>query len=208
MIISTKNCVEECIFYSLAYFICCSHFFFVSSQLAKAGANAAKTWASSTNSKSLRPFVATQDLLAFESENIRKDFISKYLGDESDQRTRLVKPTAVNEIGQRERERIPLKTRQSISLSVNVCQAWAKQRNSRIETLRDEYTSVPLNFQATTVEEVNYWLTRFILEVMRADGKPYPANSLYSISTGLLRHFRNDLNRYDKKIISKDDVQF
>ena len=26
MIISTKNCVEECIFYSLAYFTCCSHF--------------------------------------------------------------------------------------------------------------------------------------------------------------------------------------
>ena len=43
---------------------------------------------------------------------------------------------------------------------------------------------------------------------MRADGKPYPANSLYSISTGLLRHFRDDLNRYDIKILSKDDVQF
>ena len=58
------------------------------------------------------------------------------------------------------------------------------------------------------MEEINYWLTRFILEVMRADGKPYPANSLYSISTGLLRHFRDDLNRYDIKILSKDDVQF
>ena len=57
-------------------------------------------------------------------------------------------------------------------------------------------------------ESINYWLTRFILEVMRADGKPYPANSLYSISTGLLRHFRDDLNRYDIKILSKDDVQF
>ena len=59
---------------------------FVSSKPAKAGENAAKSWASSPSSKSLRPFVATQDLLAFESENIRKDFISKYLGDESDQR--------------------------------------------------------------------------------------------------------------------------
>ena len=58
------------------------------------------------------------------------------------------------------------------------------------------------------MKEINYWLTRFILEVMRADGKPNPANSLYSISTRLLRHFRNDLNRYDIKILSKDDVQF
>ena len=129
-----------------------------------------------TELEELEAFVATQDLLAFESEHIRKDFISKYLGDESDQRTRFEKPTAVNEIEQRERERIPLKTRQSTSWSVNVYQAWAEHRNSQIETLRDEYTSVPLNFQATTVEEVNYWLTRFILEVMRAGGKPYPAN--------------------------------
>ena len=29
-----------------------------------------------------------------------------------------------------------------------------------------------------------------------------------SISTELLRHFRDDLNRYDIKILSKDDVQF
>ena len=65
----------------------------------------------------------TQDLLAFESENTRKDFISKYFGDESDQRTRFEKPTTVNEIEQRERERIPLKTRQSTSLSVNPYQA-------------------------------------------------------------------------------------
>ena len=101
-----------------------------------------------TELEELEAFVATQDLLAFESEYIRKDFISEYLGDESDQ--------------QRERERIPLKTRQSTSWSVNVYQAWAEHRNSKIETLRDEYTSVPFNFQAVTVEEIHYWLTRFI----------------------------------------------
>ena len=73
----------------------------------------------------LEAFVATQDLLAFESENIRKDFIYEYLGDESDQRTKFEKPTTVSEIEQRERERIPLKTRQSTSWSANVYQAWA-----------------------------------------------------------------------------------
>ena len=115
-----------------------------------------------TKLEELEAFVATQDLLAFESENIRKDFISEYLGDESDQRTRFEKPTTVNEIEQRERERIPLKTRQNASWSVNVYQAWAEHRNSQIETLQDEYTSVPFNFQAVTVEEIHYWLTRFI----------------------------------------------
>ena len=60
----------------------------------------------------------------------------------------------------------------------------------------------------SAVEEITYWLTKFVLEVMRADGKPYPANSLYIISTGPLRRFRNDLNRYDIKIIFKDEVHF
>ena len=55
------------------------------------------------------------------------------------------------------------------------------------------------------MKEFNYWLTRFILEVMRGDGTPYPANSLYSILTGLLRHFREDLKRYDLNNLSKDD---
>ena len=58
------------------------------------------------------------------------------------------------------------------------------------------------------MEEVNYRLTRFILEVMSGDDKPYPANSLYAISTGLLRHSRVDLNRYDLNIPSKDDPHF
>ena len=67
-----------------------------------------------------------------------------------------------------------------IAWSVNVYQAWAEHRNSQIETLQDIYIYLcPFNFQAATVEEINYWFTRFILEVhvMRADGKPYLANS-------------------------------
>ena len=114
----------------------------------------------------------------------------------------------MNEIEQRKKENPTENSTVYTLWSANVYQAWAEHHNSQIGTLQDEYTSIPFNFQADTVEEINYWLTRFILEVMRADGKPYQANSLYSISTGLLRHFRNDLNRYDIKILSKDDVQF
>ena len=83
--------------------------------------------------------------------------------------------------------------------------AWA---NDQIDTLQDDYPSIPVDFKTSTVEEINYCLTRFILEVMRSDGKPYPANTLYNISAGLLRHFRDDLNRYDLNILSKDDAHF
>jgi len=43
---------------------------------------------------------------------------------------------------------------------------------------------------------------------MRSDGNPYPANTLYNISARLLRHFWDDLNRYDLNILSKDDADF
>ena len=39
-------------------------------------------------------------------------------------------------------------------------------------------------------EEMDFWLSRFILEIRRKDGKPYPPNSLYQICCGLLRHLR------------------
>ena len=92
--------------------------------------------------------------------------------------------------------------------SANVYRAWTEYRNTQIETLGDEYRSIPVDLAITPVEEVNYRLTRFILEVIRRDGKPYPANSLYAISTGLLRHSGVDLNRYDLNILSKDDPHF
>ena len=58
------------------------------------------------------------------------------------------------------------------------------------------------------MKEVNHWLTRFILETRKADSKPYPANTLYNISTGLLRHFRDDLERFDLNILAKNDPNF
>ena len=125
------------------------------------------------------------------------------MGDGFDKSARFQKPTTVNEIEQRERDRIPKKTRQSTGWSVNVYRAWDEFRNTHIETLGDEYRSVPVDLGTTPVEELNYSLTRFILEVMRGDGKPYPANSFHSISTGLLRHFLEDLKRYDLNILRR-----
>ena len=53
--------------------------------------------------------------------------------------------------------------------------AWAEYRNTKIKTAVDEYSSVTLAFKTISVKEVDYWLTRFILEARREDGKPYPA---------------------------------
>ena len=44
--------------------------------------------------------------------------------------------------------------------------AWAEYRNTKIETAVDEYSSVTLTFKTTSMKEVDYWLTRFILEAI------------------------------------------
>ena len=62
--------------------------------------------------------------------------------------------------------------------------------------------------KSTSTRVVNYWLKRFILEVIKTDGIPYPANSLYLIACGLVRHFRDNMKRFHLHILSKEDANF
>ena len=80
----------------------------------------------------LEIIVATQDLLLSEPVDI-----SKYLEDEGREILRSEKPATDERIRQRERNRIPKKTRLSTPWAVNVCRAWAEHRNSQIGTLGD-----------------------------------------------------------------------
>ena len=146
--------------------------------------------------------VATQDLLRSELLDIEK-YLSEDKGD-----GRFEKPTTSDEIRRRGKESIPLKTKRNTAWAVNVYRSWAEYRNNQIETVDDEYSSVPLSFETMTVKEVDFWLTRFILEARRVDGKPYPANTLYNIATGLMRHFKDDIKRFDLNILSKNEANF
>ena len=103
-----------------------------------------------TELEKLEAVLPTQDITCFwERTHIR------VLGDKFDKSARFQKPTTVNEIGQRERDRIPKKTRQSTAWSVNVYRALAEYRDTQIETLGDEYRCVPVDLGTTPVEEVN-----------------------------------------------------
>ena len=70
----------------------------------------------------------------------------------------------------------------------------------------DEYSSAPLTFETMAVKKVYFRRTKYILEARRADGKPYPANTLYSIPTGLMRHFKSDIERFDLNSLSKNNA--
>ncbi len=48
----------------------------------------------------------------------------------------------------------------------------------------------PANLQQSTKQEMDFWLSKFILEVRKAIGDEYPPNSLYSICCGMMRYIR------------------
>eukprot|EP00058_Branchiostoma_floridae_P002267 XP_002587755.1 hypothetical protein BRAFLDRAFT_94659 [Branchiostoma floridae] len=62
--------------------------------------------------------------------------------------------------------------------------------------------------EAVMHEEMNFWLMKFIFEVRRRDGKPYPPKTLYCLVSGLMRHFREDLNRHDMNFLDRSDIRF
>ena len=129
----------------------------------------APTMSHSTELEKLEAVLATQELLAFESVNI-----SECLGVEFDKNACFQKPATLNKIEQ--------KIKRQYSNSTNVYRVCDEYRNTHIETLRDEYRPIPVDLGTNPVEEVNYWLKRFILEVLRGYGKPYPyPRSIYSL---------------------------
>ena len=80
--------------------------------------------------------------------------------------------------------------------------------NNEILTLDNEYPNVSVNLETTSLREINHWLARLILEVMKKDSTVYPANCLYLLGCGLVRHFKDELKRFDLNILLKDDPNF
>ena len=64
--------------------------------------------------------------------------------------------------------------------ALSVFNAWRKERGSDIPEL---------------IANMNFWLSRFIMEASKRGAGDYPQKSLYLISCGLLRHLKdNEVN--------------
>ena len=90
---------------------------------------------------------------------------------------------------------IPAKTKEQTEWAVRTWKEWALCRNSRL--LSGEQPFSP-TFTELSVPEMNFWLSKFVLEVRKKNGEPYPPNTLYQLICGLqcqLReHGRADIN--------------
>ena len=56
---------------------------------------------------------------------------------------------------------------------------WAAYRQEKQP--ESQYGPVPVTLEAANYQLMDYWITCFILEAQRKDGKPYPPQTIYNI---------------------------
>ncbi|KAI8496541.1 hypothetical protein Bbelb_258400 [Branchiostoma belcheri] len=129
--------------------------------------------------------------------------------------SRFAAPISTESIEQKVKKRVPKKTQQSTKWGMSVWTEWAVNRNMHLqnmdvalEVLNEPYIVVPTDLSHVDPPEMNHWLSKFVFEIRRMDGKPYPPKTLYLIVSAILRHFREDLKRHDVNFLDKTDSRF
>ena len=85
---------------------------------------------------------------------------------------------------------IPTKTKEQTEWAVKVWKEWALASNTRLLSDEEPFSTT---FCELTVSEMDFWLSRFILEVRKKNGDPYPSppsSMLYQLICGLQRQLR------------------
>lgn len=113
--------------------------------------------------------------------------------DKQEGGTRFAKPVTDQEVHKAQQKAIPENTKKSTNWAVNVWKAWSAHRRSVNSTRCPSH----LFIMAKNKWELNYWMTRFVMEVRRQDGKEYPPNTLHQICCGILRYIREIVPELD-----------
>ena len=98
---------------------------------------------------------------------------------------RFAAPLTDKEVEEARKTAIPKKTQKDTEWCMRIWREWRCQRNSITasnERVPDILTQLPATLQR--------WMSRFVLEVRKKDGAPYPPNSVYHIVCGIMRFIR------------------
>lgn len=96
--------------------------------------------------------------------------------------SRFDKPKSVEEMQEISKGYIPANTAKSTAWGVKVFQVWRSERNQRVE----EQCPSDL-FERPDPVQINFWLSRFVAEVRKQNGAPYPPRSIQLILSALQR---------------------
>ena len=101
----------------------------------------------------------------------------------SAKKPRFAPPKLDEEILEDRKHGIPAKTLQDTKYCFNIWEEWRKHRQQCTGENIDELHEL-------SIEMLQHWLIRFILEVRKKDGEVYQPNTLHHITAGLMRHIR------------------
>ena len=81
-----------------------------------------------------------------------------------------------------------------------------EQNNSAVDT--SNIQDLDVNLCSMSAESVNFWLTKFVMEVCKENGECYPPRTLYCICCGIQRHLSdcNGVNAFT--ILDKKDNRY
>ena len=104
--------------------------------------------------------------------------------------TRFAKPVSDEEIRSRITTAIPRSTAKTTSWAVRLWNLWAQSR-----AMEDGATPPPLD--QITNDSLNFWLSRFVMEIRNEQGEEYQSGTLYSVCAGIQRYIREKRLAFD-----------
>ena len=113
------------------------------------------------------------------AEQLKKEEVVK----DSTQPQRFACPVSEEELLEKIGNAVPATTRKSTNWAVTVWDDWAAHRQST-------GAGIPPSLDVINNEELNHWLSRFVVEVRTQKGDDYNSGSLYGLCAGVQRHVR------------------
>ncbi|CAK8685214.1 unnamed protein product [Clavelina lepadiformis] len=103
---------------------------------------------------------------------------------------------------------IPERTKKQNRWAFNVWREWARKRNLTSEGIPGAVGRVPLDVGKATEAELDYWLSKFVQEIRRKDGNPYPSHTLMQIVMGIQRYLRQQAGRPSICILDRSNPTY
>ena len=83
---------------------------------------------------------------------------------------------------------VPKNTDKCTNWALNIWKEWSTHRQKQFSS----HSQWPTHLMITQPKELDYWLSKFVLEARKANGDCYTPDTLYSICSGLLRYIREN----------------
>ncbi len=85
--------------------------------------------------------------------------------------------------------------------------AWAVRVFTEWQNQRGKGDCPPNLLEVGSANQLNHWLSRYVVDARQTDGRPYPSSKLYQSLAGLLRHVRSK-RRDCLNFLEKNDSRF